>query len=117
MVYGSHLVLYSEDAEADRAFFRDVLGFDNVDAGQGWLVFALPSAELGVHPAASAGLELFLMCDDLDAEMASLASKGVECAAVEVQVWGRVTSFRIPGGASIGLYQPSHPSSVAPDPA
>jgi catechol 2,3-dioxygenase-like lactoylglutathione lyase family enzyme len=77
MIFGAHLVLYSADAEADRAFLADVLGFDSVDAGGRWLIFALPPAEAAVHPAEAPAAELFLMCDDLGAEMRSLAERGV----------------------------------------
>jgi catechol 2,3-dioxygenase-like lactoylglutathione lyase family enzyme len=110
MINGAHMTLYTRDAEADRAFFRDVLGFSSVDAGQGWLIFALPPAEVAFHPAdTAAGHELYLMCDDLAAEMASLAKRGVECAPVEEARWGSITALQLPGGGSIRLYQPKHP--------
>lgn len=108
MISGSHVVIYSKNAEADRAFFREVLGFNSVDAGHGWLIFALPRAEAAFHPSQHDAHELYLMCDDLKAEMASLAKKGVQCSAVEEARWGAVTKMRLPGGASIGLYQPTH---------
>lgn len=92
--------------------FREVLGFSSVDAGQGWLIFALPPAELAVHPADDVGShELFLMCDDLDAEIVT-QSKGVECSEVEEARWGSVTRVRLPGGGEVGLYQPKHPTAV-----
>ena len=113
MIIGAHVVLYSKDAEADRAFFRDVLGFDSVDAGHGWLIFALPPSEAAFHPAEANGThELYFLCDDLTAEMASLAGKGVPCSEVEEQRWGSVTKMRLPGGGAIGLYQPKHPITV-----
>jgi catechol 2,3-dioxygenase-like lactoylglutathione lyase family enzyme len=115
MIFGAHVIVYSRDAKADRGFFRDVLGFSSVDAGHGWLIFALPPAEVAVHPAdQSAGEDLYLMCDDLEAEMRALGEKGVECSEVEEARWGTVTKIRLPGGGDIGLYQPKHPSPVFP---
>lgn len=114
MISGAHVILYSKDAEADRAFFRDILGFKSVDAGHGWLIFALPPAEAAFHPAeaSSAVHELYFMCDDLRAEMASLAKKNVQCAAVREQRWGSTTKIRLPGGGQLGLYQPKHPTAL-----
>jgi catechol 2,3-dioxygenase-like lactoylglutathione lyase family enzyme len=115
MIFGAHVVVYSQDAAADRAFFRDVLGFDSVDAGHDWLIFALPPAEMAVHPTAeNAGHELFFMCDDLAAEMAALGRQGVSCADVQEARWGSVTKIALPGGGQVGLYQPKHPSPVSP---
>ena len=107
-------MLFSSDADADRAFLSDVLGFDHVDAGGGWLIFGLPPAELAVHPAESAGAELYLMCDDLATEMRTLADKGVQCSEIEQAGWGTVTKIPLPGGGEIGLYQPRHASMVGP---
>ena len=110
MINGAHVVVYSTDAEADRAFFRDVLGFPSVDAGHGWLIFGLPTAELAFHPAEENGRhELYLMCDDLKAEMRRLRARSVECAEVVEARWGSITKIRLPGGGEIGLYQPKHP--------
>ena len=114
MISGAHVILYSENAEADRTFFRDVLGFKFVDAGHGWLIFALPPAEAAVHPSDESGNhELYFMCDDLKTEMASLANKSVTCSEVQEQRWGSVTKIRLPGGGEIGLYQPKHPTALA----
>ncbi len=114
MIFGAHVIIYSRDASADRAFFRDVLGYRSVDAGHGWLIFALPPAELAVHPAdADGGHELYLMCDDLQVEMAALVEKGVRCSDVEEAGWGSVTTFQLPGGSEVGLYQPKHPTALA----
>jgi catechol 2,3-dioxygenase-like lactoylglutathione lyase family enzyme len=114
MIFGAHVVVYSKDAEADRAFFRDVLGLPSVDAGHGWLIFALPPAEIAVHPAEdSSRHDLYLMCDDLQAEIAALAKKGVLCSQVEEARWGSITKFRLPGGSEVGLYQPKHPTALA----
>ncbi len=112
MIFGAHLVLFSEDADADRAFLAAVLGLDSVDAGGGWLIFRLPPAETAVHPADSPGAQLYLMCDDLAAEMKSLADRGEVCSDVREERWGSVTEIRLPGGAHIGLYQPRHPLAV-----
>jgi hypothetical protein len=114
MIFGAHLILYSKNAEADRAFFRDVLGFKSIDAGHGWLIFALPPAEAAVHPSDETGAvhELYLMCDDLKAEIASLGSKAVKCSAVEEARWGSITKMRLPGGGEVGLYQPKHPTAL-----
>jgi catechol 2,3-dioxygenase-like lactoylglutathione lyase family enzyme len=110
MINGSHIVMYSENAAADRAFFRDILGFGSVDAGHGWLIFGLPAAEAAFHPAQGNGRhELYLMCDDLKNEMAALSEKGVDCAEVVEARWGSISKIRLPGGSEIGLYEPKHP--------
>jgi catechol 2,3-dioxygenase-like lactoylglutathione lyase family enzyme len=110
MISGTHFVVYSKDPEADRAFFRNVLGFDSVDAGHGWLIFALPPAEAAFHPSdAIGGHQLYFMCDDLSAEIISLAEKGVRCSDVQEARWGSTTRMRLPSGAELGLYQPKHP--------
>jgi len=109
MITGAHVIVYSTNAAADRAFFRDVLGFDSVDAGDGWLIFALPPAEVAVHPADGNGAhELYLMCDDLGATVAALAKQGVTCSGVQQASWGAVTTLRLPGGGDLHLYQPRH---------
>jgi catechol 2,3-dioxygenase-like lactoylglutathione lyase family enzyme len=114
MIFGAHVIVYSKDATADRAFFRDVLGLASVDAGHGWLIFALPPAEVAVHPEeASDRHELYFMCDDLRSEMAALAEKGVQCSDVQEARWGTVTKIPLPGGGVVGLYQPKHPIAVA----
>jgi catechol 2,3-dioxygenase-like lactoylglutathione lyase family enzyme len=113
MISGAHVILYSKNAEADRAFFRDVLGFNSVDAGHGWLIFALPPAEAAFHPSDGNRVhELYLMCDNLKAEMDSLAEKGVTCSAIEEQRWGSITTMQLPGGGRLGLYQPKHPTAL-----
>jgi hypothetical protein len=114
MIFGAHLLVYSEDADADRAFFREAFGWDTVDAGNGWPIFALPPAEAAVHPANHSDTELYLMSTDLAADMSMLASIGVRLSAVEEAPWGSVTRFLLPGGAQVGLYQPTHPSPIAP---
>ena len=112
-MFGAHVIVYSKDAAADRAFFRDVLGLPSVDAGHDWLIFALPPAEVAVHPAEeSVGHELYFMCDDLNAEIAALKEKSVRCSEVEDARWGSVTKIQLPGGGEIGLYQPKHPVAL-----
>lgn len=113
MISGAHVIVYTKDAEADRAFFRDVLGFKSVDAGHGWLIFALPPGEAAFHPSDKNGPhELFLICDNLKAEIAALAKKGVNCSAVQEERWGSITRIRLPSGGEIGLYQPKHPTAL-----
>jgi catechol 2,3-dioxygenase-like lactoylglutathione lyase family enzyme len=115
MIFGAHVIVYSADASADRAFFRDVLGYPSVDAGQGWLIFALPPAELAVHPVEDEGgsHELYLMCDDLRAEIDVLSGRGVTCSEVQEARWGSITRIRLPGGGTVGLYQPRHPTPLS----
>jgi catechol 2,3-dioxygenase-like lactoylglutathione lyase family enzyme len=113
MISGAHVIIYTKNAEADRAFFQDVLGFRSVDAGHGWLIFALPQAEAAFHPSDENGVhELYFMCENLQDEMASLAKKGVACADVQEARWGSITKIRVPGGGEIGLYQPKHPTAL-----
>jgi hypothetical protein len=113
MISGAHVIVYSKDAGADRALFRDVLGFGSVDAGDGWLIFAMPPGEIAFHPSdLNDQREVYFMCDDLRAEMASLAKKGVKCTQVQDARWGSVTKIQLPGGGEIGLYQPKHPTAL-----
>jgi catechol 2,3-dioxygenase-like lactoylglutathione lyase family enzyme len=114
-ITGVHAILYTRDADADRAWLADVLGLPSVDAGGGWLIFALPPAELACHPADASSHELFLMCSNLQATLAELAAKGVEqTAEVSDEGWGLLARIRIPGGGDIGLYEPRHPSPLEP---
>jgi hypothetical protein len=121
MFFGTHLLLYSRDPEADRAFLRHVLEIPAVDAGEGWLIFAMPPAEMGVHPGGSeiqhAGANLaagtvYLMCRDLPATMEKLKAKGVTCGQVQEAGWGVVTSIPLPGGSHLGLYEPRHALAI-----
>lgn len=126
MIFGAHLLLYSQDPEADRTFFRDVLGLPYVDVGHGWLIFKLPPSEAAVHPVdndesdkdkehAGHGLlggVLYLMCDDLKAQIAILKSKGVQCSQIDEASWGSKTTIRLPSGGEIGLYQPRHATAL-----
>ena len=113
MISGAHVVVYSKDPESDRAFFRDVLKFPAVDAGHGWLIFALPPAEAAFHPSEKNDLhELYFMCDNLKTTMKSLNGKKVKCSAVKEAGWGSLTTILLPGGGKVGLYQPKHPTAI-----
>jgi catechol 2,3-dioxygenase-like lactoylglutathione lyase family enzyme len=110
MITGAHTIVFSRDAEADRAFFRDILQFGQVDAGGGWLIFALPPAEVAVHPGEPA-YQLYLMCDDIAATTTELQVRGVELTRdVSDEGWGLLTALRLPGGGELGLYEPKHPT-------
>lgn len=113
MINGAHVVVFSDDAEADRAFFRDVLGLAHVDVGGGWLIFRLPPAELAAHPVDGGppSHELYLMCDDVTGTVDDLTDKGVEFTEPITDAgWGLLTRFRLPGGSQVGLYEPRHPT-------
>ncbi len=115
MINGAHIVIYTKDAEADRAFFRDVLKFPSVDAGHGWLIFAMPPAEAAFHDSEKNGPhEFYLMCDDLAATLKDLKSKNVKVSDVSEQRWGKLASFTLPGGGKVGIYQPTHLSPMKP---
>jgi hypothetical protein len=111
VITGVHAILFAEDAEATRAFLRDTLELDSVDAGGGWLIFALPPAELAAHPSSDSGRhQLYLMCDDILTTVANLEAKGVEFTRpVSDEGFGLMTSLRVPGGGELGLYEPRHP--------
>ena len=125
MITGTHVLLYSNNPDADRSFFRDVLQFPSVDAGGGWPIFALPPAEAGIHPVGQddnrsqshggrklMGAVVYLMCDDLAAEITRLKANNVECSAIETAEWGSKTTLRLPSGGELGLYQPTHPTAL-----
>jgi catechol 2,3-dioxygenase-like lactoylglutathione lyase family enzyme len=111
MITGAHVIMYSQDAEADRAFVRDMLGFAGVDAGGGWLIFKLPPAEIAVHPTdGETTHELYLMCDDINELLGELTAKGVEISRpVSHEGWGLLASVRLPSGSDLSLYEPRHP--------
>jgi catechol 2,3-dioxygenase-like lactoylglutathione lyase family enzyme len=126
MLIGAHVLLYSRDPDADRAFLRDVLEFRSVDAGHGWLIFALPPAEVAVHPIEGQaseptagpnmlGASFHLMCDDLRAFIKTLQAKDVTCTAIHQEPWGITTTIRMPSGGELGLYQPLHPTAIGPE--
>jgi catechol 2,3-dioxygenase-like lactoylglutathione lyase family enzyme len=123
MILGTHVLIYTTDPDADRAFFRDVLNFRSVDIGHGWIIFKLPPSELALHPGDGQfaqrhaghmmpGALVYLMCDDLQATMADLAKKNVVCTEVETANWGIRTTIRMPSGGEIGLYQPTHQTAL-----
>jgi catechol 2,3-dioxygenase-like lactoylglutathione lyase family enzyme len=124
MLIGSHVLLYSENPEADRTFFRDILGLRSVDAGRGWLIFALPPAEAAIHPTDAddrqqlhagrhlLGAVLYLMCDDLNSYVEFLQTNNVACSPLKIAPWGTKTTIKLPSGGEIGLYQPTHPTAL-----
>lgn len=116
MISGSHVVIFTQDAEADRAFFRDVLQLPSVDAGGGWLIFALPPSEVALHPADRNNLhQFYLLCDHLQATMHDLEAQGVRCESPVEESWGIRTEVHLPGGGRLGLYQPLHPRALFAD--
>ena len=123
MIFGAHILFYSHNPEADRAFFTDILGLGSIDVGHGWLIFAMPPAEAAIHPAEDdfsqthageklIGAVLYLMCDDLKAEIASLKQKDVQCSEIQQAPWGMSTTIPLPSGRALGLYQPRHQTAL-----
>ena len=113
MINGAHIVIYSRDPEADRTFFRDVLKFSSVDAGHGWLIFAMPPLEAAFHDSEkNHHHELYFMCDDIAATLKDLKSKNVKVSEMNEQRWGKLATFALPGGGKIRVYQPKHPSPL-----
>lgn len=109
MINGAHVVIYSTDPEADRDFFRDVLKFNHVDVGDGWLIFALPPSEVAIHPSEKNDLhEFYLMCEDVNAVVEALKSHNIACTPVQDEGWGLLTQLTLPGGGKLGVYQPRH---------
>ena len=109
MINGAHFVIGSADPDGDRAFLRDVLGFTGVDAGGGWLIFALPPSEVAVHPGKEMGHQLFLMCDDVPAAIERVERSGATVKdPITEQSWGTVATFILPGGGEVGIYTPRH---------
>jgi catechol 2,3-dioxygenase-like lactoylglutathione lyase family enzyme len=110
MLTGAHVVIYSKDAEEDRKFFRDILGFRSVDAGHGWLIFGLPAAEVAFHPHNKNNQhEMYFVCDNLKKQVAALEKKGVRFGEIAEERWGTRTTISLPGGGEIGLYEAKHP--------
>ena len=116
MITGAHAIIFTKHADAVRAFVRDVLELPSVDAGDGWLIFGLPAAELAAHPVADGSHhELYLMCDDIHATVAELRGRGVEFSRpISDERWGLVTAIKLPDGGELGLYQPKHPTPKRP---
>jgi hypothetical protein len=118
MIVGAHSIIYSKNAEADRAFLRDVLKLPSIDAGDGWLIFALPPAEVAVHPSSKNDVhEFYLMCDDVAPFVAEMEKQGAACSPVRDREWGLLTEVLLPGGGKLGVYQPRHDRPTAPTPA
>jgi catechol 2,3-dioxygenase-like lactoylglutathione lyase family enzyme len=114
VINGAHVVVYTKDAEADRAFFRDVLQLPCVDAGHGWLIFAMPPCETAFHESDNNDQhELYFMCDDIVATLKELSSKNVKVSEVTEQRWGKLANFALPGGGKVGIYEPTHPTALA----
>jgi hypothetical protein len=112
-IHGAHVIIYSKDSAADRDFFRDVLKYPSADAGGGWLIFALPPAEVAVHPSDENDKhELYLMCDDVHGFIAEMKEKKIACSAVQEERWGSLTHLTLPGGGKLGVYQPKHASPL-----
>src|SRR5690242_8050109 len=127
MITGAHFLLYSNDADADRAFFRDVLQWQSVNLGENWLIFRVPPAEMAVHPGsgdfvqrhgdeALLGIVLYLMTDNLAATIQSLEKRGIRCSPVVRAEWGSSTTLRLPSGGHIGVYQPTHLTAIEQQP-
>ena len=110
-ITGMHTIVFSPEADAVRAVFRDAFGWDHIDSGDGWLIFAAPPAELGVHPGEQPGHSISLMCDDLAATMDELRAKGIAFEPVEERSYGMVTTMLLPGGLTMMLYEPTHPTA------
>ena len=116
MIVGAHSIIYSRDADRDRAFLRDVLGLSSVDAGDGWLIFALPPAEVAVHPSEENDVhEFYLLSDDIARLRAAMRKRGLACSPVQDRGWGLLTHVTLPGGGRLGIYEPRHarPRAVA----
>ena len=117
MIIGAHAIIYSQKPEADRAFLRDVLRLPNIDVGEGWLIFALPSSELAVHPSEKNNVhEFYFMCADIHAFVAAMEKQGVSCSSIQALRWGQLTQVTLPGGGKLGVYQPRHAQPKATRP-
>ena len=115
MINGAHAVIYSADAEADRAFLKDVLELPHVDVGRGWLIFGLPPSEIAVHPADPGNTqELYLMCEDVDAFVGEMKKRDIACDEISDEGWGRLTKVTLPGGSKLGVYEPRHERPPSP---
>jgi len=109
MITGAHTIIYSKNAEADKAFFRDILKLKNVDVGDGWLIFALPPSELAIHPSSNdTHHEIYLMCDDIKAFVQQMNEQKITCSEIQNQSWGQLVQLTLPGGGRLGVYQPGH---------
>jgi hypothetical protein len=117
MIIGAHTIIYSQKPEADRAFLRDVLRLPNIDVGEGWLIFALPSSELAVHPSEKNNVhEFYFMCADIRTFVATMEERGISCSSIRALGWGQLTQVTLPGGGTLGVYQPQHAQPKAARP-
>jgi hypothetical protein len=115
LIVGAHIIIYSKKPDEDRAFLRDILGLAHVDVGEGWLIFALPSSELAIHPSAENNVhEFYFMCSDIHAFVATMLEKGVSCSPIQSLSWGELTQIKLPGGGELGVYQPHYARPAAP---
>jgi hypothetical protein len=109
MIIGAHTIIYSQNAEADRVFLRDILKLSNIDIGEGWLIFDLPAAELAVHPSEKNSIhELYFMCADILTFVATMKKQSIPCSSIQALNWGQLTQVTLPGGGQLGVYQPRH---------
>jgi len=117
MIIGAHTIIYSQKPEADRAFLRDVLRLPNIDVGEGWLIFALSSSELAVHPSEKNNVhEFYFMCADIHTFVATMEGRGISCSSIRALGWGQLTQVTLPGGGKLGVYQPQHAQPKAARP-
>jgi hypothetical protein len=112
MIHGAHVILFSKDVDRDRAFFKKVLKYPFADAGGGWLIFALPPAEIALHPSDESMHQLYLMCDDVKDFIAKMKKHDLACSKIDEQRWGSITYLTLPSGAKLGVYQPKHASPL-----
>jgi hypothetical protein len=109
MIIGAHTIIFSKDAEADRSFLRDIFGLDNIDAGDGWLIFSLPDTEIAVHPASENNVhETYFLVEDIHQFVTAMVRNGVPCSPIQTQSWGLLVRVTLPGGGDLGVYQPLH---------
>jgi hypothetical protein len=108
MISGAHVILYSQNPEKDRAFFRDIFRLPNVDVGHGWLIFGLPPSEVAFHPGDHEAHEFYLICDDVKAFIAQMKKRKISCSPIQEERWGSLTNVTLPGGGKLGVYQPKH---------
>ena len=109
MINGAHIIIYSTNPEKDRTFFRDVLKLPNVDVGGGWLIFGFPPSEAAFHPGKNGIHELYFMCEDVKKFISAMKAKNIACSPIQEERWGSLTQVKLPGGGSLGVYQPKHP--------
>lgn len=118
MLSGIHLIIYSKNTEADKAFFKNILKLTHVDVGDGWLIFGLPPSELAVHPSSENDKhEIYLMCEDIKKFVSEMSKQKISCGKIQQQGWGQLVQLTLPGGGKLGVYQPRHARPKAKKPA